>query len=114
MTISLPASRPAKQNGSPQKGGRPSGQKPPSNYGTLELPSFGATRSRKAPMPCRQLDNSKMDSAVIAILLLFSNHLLLWLLVAGGALLFSQAMMMRDAVQILQYQRSVAPVLRND
>jgi hypothetical protein len=55
-----------------------------------------------------------MDSAVIAILLLFGNHLLLWLLVAGGALPFSQAMMMRDAVQILQYQRSVAPVLRND
>ena len=65
-------------------------------------------------MPCRQLDNSKMDSAVIAILLLFGNHLLLWLLVAGGALLFSQVLLMRDAVQILQYQRSVAPVLRND
>ena len=113
MTHSLPASRPANRNGSPQKGGRPSGQKPPSNYGTLELPSFGATRSRKAT-PCRQLDNSKMDSVVIAVLLLFGNHLLLWLLLAGGALLFSQAMMMRDAVQILQYQRSVAPVLRND
>jgi hypothetical protein len=65
-------------------------------------------------MPCRQLDNSKMDSAVITILLLLGNHLLLWLLVAGGALLFSQAMMMRDAVQILQYQRSVAPVVSND
>jgi hypothetical protein len=68
-------------------------------------------------MPCRQLDNSKMDSAIVAIFLLLGNHLLLWLLVAGGALLFSQAMMMRDAVQILQYQRSVAPVapvLRND
>ena len=114
MTLSPPISRPAKQNGSPQKGGQPNKQRPVSNCGTLELPSFGATRSRRTPMPCRQLDNSKMDSAVIAILLLFGNHLLLWLLVAGGALLFSQAMMMRDAVQILQYQRSVAPVLRND
>jgi hypothetical protein len=65
-------------------------------------------------MPRRQLDNSKMDSALIAILLLFGNHLLPWLLAASGVLLFSQAMMMRDAVQILQYQRSVAPVLRND
>ena len=64
-------------------------------------------------MPCRQLDNSKMDSAVVAILLL-GNHLLLWLLVAGGALLFSQVLLMRDAAQILQYQRSVARVLRND
>jgi hypothetical protein len=65
-------------------------------------------------MPCRQIDNNRIDSAVVAFLLLLGNHLLLWLLVAGGALLFSQAMMMRDAVQILQYQRSVAPVLRND
>jgi hypothetical protein len=54
-----------------------------------------------------------MDSTIVAVLL-FGNHLLLWLLVAGGALLFSQVMMMRDAVQILQYQREVAPVLLND
>jgi hypothetical protein len=54
---------------------------------------------------------------VVAFLLLLGNHLLLWLLVAGGALLFSQVLLMRDAVQILQYQRlvaPVAPVLRND
>jgi hypothetical protein len=55
-----------------------------------------------------------MDSAVVAILLLFGNHLLLWALLLGGALLFPQVLLMRDAAQILQYQRSVAPVLRND
>jgi hypothetical protein len=65
-------------------------------------------------MPCRQLDNNRIDSAVVAVLLLLGNHLLPWIILLGGALLFSQAMMMRDAVQILQYQRSVAPVLRND
>ncbi len=65
-------------------------------------------------MPCRQLDNSRMDSAIVAILLLFGNHLLLWALLLGGALLFPQVLLMRDAAQILQYQRSVAPVLRND
>jgi hypothetical protein len=68
-------------------------------------------------MPCRQLDNNRIDSAVVAFLLLLGNHLLLWLLVAGGALLFSQVLLMRDAVQILQYQRlaaPVAPVLLND
>jgi hypothetical protein len=68
-------------------------------------------------MPCRQLDNSKMDSVIVAILLLFGNHLLLLILVAGGAVLLPQVLLMRDAVQTLQYQRSaapVAPVLLND
>jgi lipid-A-disaccharide synthase-like uncharacterized protein len=65
-------------------------------------------------MPCRQLDNSKMDSAVVAFLLLLGSHLLLWIILLGGALLLPQVLLMRDAVQILQYQRSVAPVLRND
>jgi hypothetical protein len=65
-------------------------------------------------MPCRQLDNSKMDSAVVAILLLFGNYPLLWLLVVASALLLPQVLQMRDAVQILQYQRSAAPVLLND
>jgi hypothetical protein len=62
----------------------------------------------------RQLDNSRMDSAVVAILLLFGNHLLLWIILLGGALLLPQVLLMRDAAQVLQYQRSVAPVLRND
>ncbi len=110
MTISPPPSRPAKRNGSPQKGGRPSGQKRPLNCGTPELPSFDATRSRKT----QQFDNRRINSAVVAIFLLFGNHLLLWILVAASALLIPQVLLMRDAVQILQYQRSVAPVLRND
>ncbi len=117
MTISPPTSRPVKQNGSPQKGGRPSGQKPPSNCGTLDLPSFGATRSRKAQPPRRQLDNNRIDSAVVAFLLLLGNHLLLWIILLGGALLLPQVLLMRDAAQILQYQRSmppVSPVLLND
>jgi len=113
MTHSLPASRPAKRNGSPQKGGRPSGQKPASSCGTLDLPFFGANHSRGTPRK-RQLDSGRLDSAVVAFLLLLGNHPLLWALLLGGALLLPQVLMMRDAVQILQYQRSVAPVLRND
>jgi lipid-A-disaccharide synthase-like uncharacterized protein len=64
-------------------------------------------------MPCRQLDN-RIDSAVVAVLLLLSNHLLLWIILLGGALLLPQVLQMRDAAQILQYQRSVAPVIHND
>lgn len=60
-------------------------------------------------MPCRQLDNNRIDSAVVAFLLLLGNHLLLWIML-GGALLLPQVLLMRDAAQILQYQRSVAPV----
>jgi lipid-A-disaccharide synthase-like uncharacterized protein len=58
-----------------------------------------------------------MDSVVVAFLLLLGNHLLLWIILLGGALLLSQVLQMRDAVQILQYQRlvaPVAPVLLND
>jgi lipid-A-disaccharide synthase-like uncharacterized protein len=51
---------------------------------------------------------------VVAFLLLLGNHPLLWSLLLGGALLLPQVLTMRDAAQILQYQRSVAPVLRND
>lgn len=81
--------------------------------GTLDLPSFGANHSRKTPRK-RQLDSGRLDSAVVVFLLLLGNHPLLWALLLGGALLFPQVLMMRDAAQILQYQRSVAPVLRND
>jgi hypothetical protein len=117
MTISPPTSRPVKQNGSPQKGGRPSGQRRPLNCGTLDQPSSGATRSRKAQPPCQQLGNNRIDSAVVAFLLLLGNHLLLWIILLGGALLLPQVLLMRDAAQILQHQRlvaPVAPVLRND
>ncbi len=51
---------------------------------------------------------------MVVFLLLFGNHPLIWALLLGGALLFPQVLQMRDAAQILQYQRSVAPVLRND
>jgi hypothetical protein len=61
-------------------------------------------------MPCRQLDNRRIDSAVVAFLLLLGNHLLMWIILLGGALLLPQVLQMRDAAQILQYQRSVAPV----
>jgi hypothetical protein len=50
----------------------------------------------------------------VAGLLLLSNHLLLWVLLAGGAVLLPQVLMMRDAVQRMQHQRVVAPVLLND
>lgn len=46
---------------------------------------------------------------MVAFLLLLGNHLLLWIML-GGALLLPQVLLMRDAAQILQYQRSVAPV----
>jgi lipid-A-disaccharide synthase-like uncharacterized protein len=55
-----------------------------------------------------------LDGAIVAGLLLLGNHLLLWVFLLGGALVLPQVLAMRDAAQILQYQRSVAPVLRND
>jgi len=113
MTLSQPTNLPAQRNGSPQKGGQPNRQRPALKCGTLDLPSFAANHSRKTPRK-RPLDSGRIDSAVVAILLLFGNHLLLWIILLGGALLLSQVLMMRDAAQILQYQRSVAPVLRND
>jgi hypothetical protein len=36
-------------------------------------------------MPCRQLDNNRIDSAVVAVLLLLGNHLLLWIILLGGS-----------------------------
>jgi hypothetical protein len=113
MTLSQPTNLPAQRNGSPQKGGQPNRQRPALKCGTLDLPSFAANHSRKTPRK-RQLDSGRLDSAVVVFLLLFGNHPLLWALLLGGALLLPQVLMMRDAVQILQYQRSVAPVLRND
>jgi hypothetical protein len=59
-----------------------------------------------------------IDSFIVAFMLLLGNHLMLWYLVIGGAILFPHIMQMRDAIQILQYQRgvapSVAPILRQD
>ena len=71
----------------------------------------------RPPAPRRQAAGNRLDGAIVAGLLLLSNHLLLWVLLLGGIPLFFQVLAMRDAVQILQYQRSaapVAPVLRND
>ena len=73
--------------------------------------------SRSSPRPTaprRQAAGNRLDGAIVAGLLLLGNHLLLWVLLLGGALLLPQVLAMRDAVQILQYRRSVAPVLRND
>lgn len=66
------------------------------------------------PDPRRQAAGNRLDGAIVAGLLLLGNHLLLWALLLGGALMLPQVLAMRDAVQVLQYQRSVAPVLRND
>ena len=55
-----------------------------------------------------------IDSVIVAFLLLLGNHLMLWCLLVGGAILFPHIMQMRDAIQILQYQRGVAPILRQD
>lgn len=66
------------------------------------------------PAPRRQAAGNRLDGAIVAGLLLLGNHLLLWVMLLGGALLLPQVLAMRDAVQILQYQRHVAPVLRND
>ena len=73
--------------------------------------------SRPAPRPPatrRQAAGNRLDGAIVAGLLLLGNHLLLWVLLLGGIPLFFQVLAMRDDVQVLQYQRSVAPVLRND
>ena len=59
-----------------------------------------------------------IDSFFVASFLMIGNHLISWVLLVGGAILFPHIMQMRDAVQILQYQRgvapSVAPTLRQD
>lgn len=117
-----------KRNGSPQKGGQPTGQKAALKPATLASPSFRVSRSttsrlslpptsRPAPRPTaprRQGAGNKLDGAIVAGLLLLGNHLLLWVLLLGGIPLFFQVLAMRDAAQVLQYERSVAPVLRND
>ena len=66
------------------------------------------------PAPRRQSAGNRLDGAIVAGLLLLGNHLLLWVLLLGGIPLFFQVLAMRDAVQVLQHERSVAPVLRND
>jgi hypothetical protein len=70
--------------------------------------------SPRPPAPRHQAAGNRLDGAIVAGLLLLGNHLLLWALLLGGALMLPQVLAMRDAVQVLQYQRSVAPVLRND
>ena len=125
-----PTTNPAtlnRRNGSPQKGGQPTGLKPLSSPATLASPSFLVSRSTTSkttpklslpptsrPAPRRQGAGNKLDGAIVAGLLLLGNHPLLWVLLLGGALVLPQVLAMRDAVQVLQYQRSVAPVLRND
>ena len=118
----------SKPNGSPQKGGQPTGQKAALKPATLVSPSFLVSRStasrltlppvsRPSPRPIaprRQAAGNRLDGAIVAGLLLLGNHLLLWVLLLGGIPLFFQVLAMQDAVQILQYQRHVAPVLRND
>ena len=119
---------PNRRNGSPQKGGQPTGQKAALKPATLVSPSFRVSRlttsrltlppdSRPSPRPTaprRQAAGNRLDGAIVAGLLLLGNHLLLWVLLLGGIPLFFQVLAMRDAVQILQYQRHVGPVLRND
>ena len=68
----------------------------------------------RLPATRRQAASNRLDGAIVAGLLLLGDHLLLWVLLLGGIPLFFQVLAMRDAVQVLQYQRSVAPVLRND
>ena len=79
----------------------------------LTLPSISRPAPR-LPAPRRQSAGNKLDGAIVAGLLLLGNHLLLWVLLLGGALVLPQVLAMRDAVQVLQHERSVAPVLRND
>ena len=95
---------------------------------TLASPSFRVSRSTtprltlpqvsrpapRPPAPRHRAAGNRLDGAIVAGLLLLGNHLLLWVLLLGGIPLFFQVLAMRDAVQVLQYQRSVAPVLRND
>ena len=78
----------------------------------LTLPPISRPAPRP-PAPRRQAASNRLDGAIVAGLLLLGNHLL-WALMLGGALLLPQVLAMRDAVQVLQYQRSVAPVMRND
>ena len=71
-------------------------------------------QSKKFCQPAGKRQSEGIDSFLVAFLLLIGNHLLLWCLLIGGAILFPHIMQMRDAAQILQYQRSVAPVLIRD
>lgn len=58
--------------------------------------------------------SNRLDDVIVSVLLLLRNHSLWWVLLIGGSILFPQALMMRDAVQRLQHEYYVAPVLRND
>ena len=57
---------------------------------------------------------NRLDDAIVSGLLLLRHHSLWWVLLLGGAIVFSQALLLQDAVQRLQHERYVAPVLRND
>jgi len=77
----------------------------------------GSVNSAKIHQSKQKRQSGGVDSFIVAFLLLISNHLMLWCLLIGGAVLLPHVLKMRDAVQLLQYQRSVAPVapiLRQD
>jgi hypothetical protein len=88
---------------------------------TSENPESLQSKKFRQPATRRQSQRHQsdgIDSFIVESFLMIGNHLILWVLLVGGAILFPHIMQMRDAVQILQYQRgvapSVAPSLRQD
>jgi hypothetical protein len=81
------------------------------NAESLQSEKFRQPATRRQS---RRRQSEGIDSFIVAFILLLGNHLMLWSLLIGGAILFPHIMQMRDAIQILQYQRGVAPILRQD
>jgi hypothetical protein len=76
-------------------------------------------QSRKFRQPAtrrqsRRRQSEGIDSFIVSFMLSLGNHLMLWCLLVGGTILFPHILQMRDSIQILQYQRGVAPILRQD
>jgi hypothetical protein len=81
------------------------------NAESLQSEKFREPATRRQS---RRRQSEGIDSFIVAFILLLGNHLMLWSLLIGGAILFPHVMKMRDAAQILQYQRGVAPILLQD
>jgi len=87
---------------------------------TSENPESLQSEKFRQPAKRRRSERRKSEGidSFVASFLMIGNHLISWVLLVGGAILFPHIMQMRDAVEILQYQRgvapSVAPTLRQD
>ncbi len=74
----------------------------------------GSPQSQKFRQLASRRQSKGNDSFWLELLLMIGNHPIFWFLLIGGSILCLYVIPMRDAVQILQYQRGLAPIPRQD